>query len=82
MPIKYVFSLVLKQCLCGSPHLIIIRKSGSEVINNFSCSTRLSMEFFQLVNGKMPTIISRKKAFYAYLCLKNSEFLVTILLSI
>ena len=32
-------------------------KTGSEVIKLFSCSTQLSMKFFQLINVKMPTIV-------------------------
>ena len=31
--------------------------SGPEVIKLFSCSTQLSMEFFLLINVKMPTIV-------------------------
>ena len=31
-------------------------KSGPEVINLFSCTTKLSMKFFQLINVKMPII--------------------------
>ena len=31
--------------------------SGPEVIKLFSYSTQLSMEFFQLINVKMPTIV-------------------------
>ena len=31
--------------------------SGPEVIKLFSCSTQLSMNFFLLVNVKMPTIV-------------------------
>ena len=35
-----------------------IRKiSGPKVIKLFSCSTQLSMKFFQLINMKMPTIV-------------------------
>ena len=32
-------------------------KSGPEVIKHFSCSTQLSMNFFLLINIKMPTIV-------------------------
>ena len=32
-------------------------KPGPEVIKLFSCSTQLSMEFFLLINVKMPTIV-------------------------
>ena len=31
--------------------------SGPEVIKLFPCSTHLSMEFFPLINVKMPTIV-------------------------
>ena len=47
----------------------------------FSCSAQLSMNFFLLINVKMPTIVgiltfmSRKIAFLAYLSLKKAEFL-------
>ena len=34
-----------------------VRKSGPEVIKHFSCSTQLSMQFFLLINVKMPTIV-------------------------
>ena len=34
-----------------------VLKSGPEVIKLFSYSTQLSMEFFQLINVKMPTIV-------------------------
>ena len=30
---------------------------GSEVIKHFSCSTQLSMNFFLLINVKMPTSV-------------------------
>ena len=33
------------------------QRSGPEVIKLFSYSTQLSMEFFQLINAKMPTIV-------------------------
>ena len=42
--------------------------SGLKVIENFSCSTQLSMKIFLLINVKMPTVIgiltymSRKKS--------------------
>ena len=32
-------------------------RPGPEVIKLFSCSTQLSMEFFLLINVKMPTIV-------------------------
>ena len=32
-------------------------ESGPEVINTFSCSTQLSMNFFLLIHIKMPTIV-------------------------
>ena len=33
------------------------RRPGPEVIKKISCSTQLSMEFFLLINVKMPTIV-------------------------
>ena len=60
-----------------------IDKSGPEVIKLFSCSTQLSMKFFQSINVKMPTDMSGKIAFKAYLSLKKAEFLdIFILMSI
>ena len=32
-------------------------RSGLEVIKHFSCSTQLSMNFFPLIDVKMPTIV-------------------------
>ena len=32
-------------------------QTGPEVINRFSCSTQLSMEFFLLIIVKMPTTV-------------------------
>ena len=45
-------STTLKQCydICNS-------RSGPEVIKLFPCSTQLSMNFFPLINVKMPTIV-------------------------
>ena len=54
---------------------------GPQVIKIFSCSTQPSMNFFQLINVKMQTIVgiltfmSRKIAFYANLSLQKDEFL-------
>ena len=52
----------------------------------YSCSTQLSMKYFLLKNVKMSTIVdiftfmSRKKtAFWAYMILKNAEFLDLII---
>ena len=36
---------------------VTVLKPGPEVIKLFSCSTQLSMEFFLLINVKMPTIV-------------------------
>ena len=44
-------------------------KSGSEVIKLFSCSSQLSMEFFLLINVKMPTNVS----ILAFISRKNSN---------
>ena len=42
----------------GPPHLSLhCLLPGSEVIKLFSCSTRLNMKFFLLINVKMPTIV-------------------------
>ena len=35
----------------------MVCRPGPEVIKLFSCSTELSMKFFQLINVKMPTIV-------------------------
>ena len=37
--------------------MTIPRVPGLEVIKLFSCSTQLSMEFFLLINVKMPTVV-------------------------
>ena len=44
------------------------KKSVPEVIKNFSCSTQLSMEFFLLINVKMPTIVG----ILTFMNMKNS----------
>ena len=60
---------------------MLVKKPGPEVIKLFSCSTQLSMNFFLLINVKMPTIVgiltfmSGKIAIYANLGLKKAEFL-------
>ena len=41
--------------------LTVLTKSGPEVIKLFSCSTQLSINFFLLINVKMPTIVMRGK---------------------
>ena len=33
------------------------KESGPEVIKKFSCSTQLSINFFLVINVKMPTIV-------------------------
>ena len=38
-------------------HSVVSLESGPEVIKLFSCSTQLSMNFFLLINVKMPTIV-------------------------
>ena len=44
--------------LSYDPHLYqTLLKHGPEVIKPFSCSTQLSMNFFLLINVKMPTIV-------------------------
>ena len=53
----------------------VLAYSGPEVIKLLSCSTKLSMKFFLLINVKMQTFISGKNSI---LCLsepKNAEFL-------
>ena len=64
-------------------------KSGPEVIKLFSCSTQLSMKFFQLINVKMPTIVgilSFMSGENSILCLsepKKGKFLdIFVLMSI
>ena len=34
-----------------------LSKPGPEVIKLFSCSAQMAMEFFRLINAKMPTIV-------------------------
>ena len=41
---------------------------GLEVIKLFSCSTQLSMEFFMLINVKMPTVVG----ILTFMSMKNS----------
>ena len=47
---------------------IVCQKTGPEVINLFSYSTQLSMNLFQLINVKMPTIVG----ILTFMSLKNS----------
>ena len=53
-----------------------------KVIKLFSCSAQLSMNFFLLINFKMPTIVgiltfmSGKKALLVYLSLNKPNFLI------
>ena len=51
-------------CLHNTPK----EGSGPEVIKLFSCSTKLSMKFFLLINVKMPTIVG----ILTCMCGKNS----------
>ena len=44
-------------------------ETGPEVIKVFSCSTQLSMNFFLLINVKMPTIVG----ILTYLSRNNSS---------
>ena len=64
-------------------------QSGPEVIKLFSCSTQLSMNFFLLINVKMPTFvgiltfISGKNSILGLSEPKKNEFLdIFILMSI
>ena len=43
--------------LLGKHSLFPRGRPGPEVIKKISCSTQLSMEFFLLINVKMPTIV-------------------------
>ena len=63
----YVF-MKIKNCTMW--HLIrIVLQSGPKVIKLFfSCSTQLSMKFFQLINGKMSTIVG----IFTFMSGKNS----------
>ena len=63
--------------------------SGPEVIKLFSCLTQLSMNFFLLINVKMPTIVgiltfvSGKNSILGLSVHKKAEFLdIFILMSI
>ena len=44
------------QTLQSLNKVLLVEQSDPEVIRFFSCSTQLSMKFFQLINVKMPTI--------------------------
>ena len=46
----------------------IISPQGPKVIKLFSCSTQLSMDFFLLINVKMPTVVG----ILTFLNMKNS----------
>ena len=59
-----------------------IESEKPKVIKKISGSTQLEIKFFLLINVKMPTSVGnlmlmnrKKKAFLAYLSLKNAEFL-------
>ena len=58
-----------------------LARPGPKFIKLFSCPTQLSMNFFLLMNVKMPTMagilafISRKIPLQAYLSLKKAEVL-------
>ena len=60
--------------------------SGPEVIKLFLCSTQLSMDFFLLINVKMPTIVgiltfmSRKNIILGLSAPKNPYFLIVLYL--
>ena len=46
--------------LCARPLVLLVcgvSEPGPKVIKLFSCSTKLSMKFFLLINVKMPTIV-------------------------
>ena len=68
--------------------LVVMKQKcpGLEVIKLFSCSTQLSMKFFQLINVKMPTIVdiltimSRKNSFLGLSEPKKAEFLDILIL--
>ena len=57
----------------------VIKLSGPEVIKLFSCSTQLSMNFFLLIDVKMPTIVgilifmSRKNSIIGIIWISESE---------
>ena len=66
-----------------------LKPLGTEVIKPFPCSTQLSMNFFLLINVKMPTIfsiltlMSRKNGIIGLSEPKKAEFLdIFILMSI
>ena len=61
-------------------------QSGPEIIKLVSCSAQLSINFFLLINVKMPTIVgiltlmSRKNSFLGLSETKNAEFLDSFIL--
>ena len=52
-----IFASICRFCLDYEIEYVACNRSGPEVIKLFSCSTQLSMEFFLLINVKMPTIV-------------------------
>ena len=69
--------------------MMSVCEPGPEVIKLFSCSTQLSMNFFLLINVKMPTVVgiltfmSGKNNILGLSELKKAEFLdIFILLCI
>ena len=65
-----VISFVLRDSDTDSENirLIWLSESGLEVLKLFSCSTQVSMEFFLLINVKMPTIVG----ILTFMSMKNS----------
>ena len=55
--LKGKFQIKKILCLVFISSLLWKVRTGPEVIKLFSCSTQLSMKFFQLVSVKMPTIV-------------------------
>ena len=60
--------LVPDHCLSFYFVAIYIKLPGSETIKLYSCSTQLSMKFFQLINVKMPTAVG----ILTFINMKNS----------
>ena len=44
-----------------NPDIFVEKRHGPEVINFFSCSSQMSMNFFLLINIKMPTTVGAFK---------------------
>ena len=71
---KHCFSGGISDIINGIKSSFLVKciyltiRPGPEVIKLFSCSTQLSINFFQLINVKMPTIVG----ILTIMCRQNS----------